>query len=94
MEIEFIDRNMSPSGGLKLLAEMLDRMNIRRVLQSIGLPEQGSNRGYPPEQLILGYWISLWGGASAICHTELLRQDRTLAEIFSLKQMPGHRQGL
>lgn len=91
MEIEFVDRSMSPWGGLKLLAEMLDRMNIRQVLQSIGLPEQGSNRGYPPEQLILGYWISLWCGASAICHTELLRQDRTLAEIFSFKQMPGHR---
>lgn len=91
MEIEFVDKHMSPWGGLKLLAEMLDRMNMRQVLQSIGLPEQGSNRGYPPEQLILGYWISLWCGASAICHTELLRQDRTLAEIFNFNQMPGHK---
>lgn len=82
---------MSPWGGLKLMSEMLDKMNILEKLRVIGLPEQGSNRGYPPEQLIIGYWISLWCGASALSHTELLRQDQTLAQIFHFKQMPGHR---
>jgi len=52
MSIEFIDKDISPWSGLVLLEKMMNRMNLSEILSTVGLPEQGSNRGYSPEQLI------------------------------------------
>ena len=34
--------------------KMLDNCHLKEVLSSVGLPQQGSNRGKSPEQLIYG----------------------------------------
>lgn len=91
MGIEFIDKDISPWSGLILLKKMMDRMNIDEALSSVGLPSQGSNRGYSPEQLIKSFWISLWCGASCFGHAEILREDNTLKEMFGWKRMAGHK---
>ena len=73
MSIEFIDKDISPWSGLVLMEKMMHRMNLSEILSTVGLPEQGSNRGYSPEQLIKSFWVSLWCGASCFEHTEILR---------------------
>ena len=91
MSIEFIDKDISPWSGLVLLEKMMNRMNLSEILSTVGLPEQGSNRGYSPEQLIKSFWVSLWCGASSFEHTEILREDHTLKELFGWKRMAGHK---
>ena len=42
---------------------MVERCGFEEVLRECGLPEQGSNRGYRPWQLIMGLFVldvSLW----------------------------------
>ena len=91
MSIEFIDKGISPWSGLVLMEKMMNRMNLSEILSTVGLPEQGSNRGYSPEQLIKSFWVSLWCGASCFEHTEILREDHTLKELFGWKRMAGHK---
>jgi hypothetical protein len=70
---------------------MLDRINLSDILQSSGLPSQGSNRGYSPEQLILHFWLGIWSGANRFEHMEVTRFDHVLQKLFGWKRMAGHK---
>ncbi len=35
------------------MKQMLDRIDFARAVESCGLPQPGSNRGYAPTQLIM-----------------------------------------
>ena len=61
--IEFIDKEITSWGGVSILKKMLDMSGFVSHLSSLPLPAQGSNRGYPPEQLFLLFMSSIWCGA-------------------------------
>lgn len=90
MKIEFTDKSITSWGGMVLLKNMLEQMNFKNVINSIGsLPQQGSNRGYQPYTLIESFMTSVWCGANRFIHTEITRHDRTLGQIFGWKQIPA-----
>jgi hypothetical protein len=90
-KIEFTDKEITPWGGLSLLHQMLERMNISEVISGASLPEQGSNRGYKPEQIIQNFWVGVWCGANCFEHLEVTRHDQVIKEIFGWGKMPGSR---
>jgi hypothetical protein len=73
------------------LKRLGDRLGFFEQLREIGLPEPGSNRGYQPEQLITQLLMSVWCGANRFEHCEVTRMDETLAGLFGIKRMAGHR---
>jgi len=90
-KIEFTDKEITPWGGISLLKQMLKKADIESVLNDLSLPDQGSNRGYDPVQLIYMFWVSIWCGASRFEHIEVTRQDEVIRQIFGWKRMPGHK---
>jgi len=90
-KIEFIDKEITAWGGFSLLKMMLDKMHFSEVLSSSGLPTQGSNRGYSPEQLIMHFWLGIWSGANRFEHLEVTRFDTVLQKLFGWKRMAGNK---
>lgn len=91
LELQFIDEEITAWGGLALLKNLMDKTGFKELLESLSLPVQGSNRGYPPEQLILQFITSLWCGANRYSHLEISRFDTTLQKLFGWKRMPEHK---
>ena len=52
-DIKFVNKEITPFGGLSLFFKMLERCHFDEHLEQSGIPVQGSNRGYKPLQLIL-----------------------------------------
>ena len=78
IDIKFVDKEITPFGGLSLFLKMVERCGFEEVLRECGLPEQGSNRGYRPWQLIMSLFAGMWCGASKFGHLDLVRPDRRL----------------
>ncbi|MBN1447399.1 MAG: hypothetical protein JXA28_05660 [Bacteroidetes bacterium] len=78
LRIEFTDREISASGGVSLLKQLLDRSGILGILASLPLPIQGSNRRYSPLQLLVHFWVALWCGASRFEHLEQVLEGTAL----------------
>ncbi len=91
LKIDFTDKEITPWGGLCLFRQMLEKLEIRDILESTPLPGQGSNRGYSPQQLITNFWVGVWCGANCFEHLEVTRQDAVIREIFDWERMPGNR---
>ncbi len=91
LEIRFTDNEISPWGGLAALFKMLEKCDFKNVLEKAPLPNQGSNRGYSPEQLIYGLFAGVWCGASSFEHLEIVRHDGCLSKILGWKQGAGHK---
>ena len=51
-DLRFTDKEITSWGGMGLMKRMLDHLEFEVALKVSGLPVPGSNRGYPPEQLI------------------------------------------
>ena len=47
-DIKFVNKEITPFGGLSLFLKMLDRCHFDEQLVKSGIPSQGSNRGYNP----------------------------------------------
>jgi hypothetical protein len=62
-DIQFIEQELTSWGGVAILKKMIDKSGFSSFLKSLSLPKQGSNRGYPPEQLFLQFMSSVWCGA-------------------------------
>ena len=73
LTIEFTNKEITPWGGVILLGKMLEKISIGKVLTTLSLPRQGSNRGYSPLQLIINFWVSIWSGANKFEHLEVTR---------------------
>jgi hypothetical protein len=58
IKIDFTDKEITPWGGISLMHQLMKKMSITDVLQRLNMPQQGSNRGYSPEQLILHFWMA------------------------------------
>lgn len=91
MEIEFIDKEISSWGGLGILKNLIDKSGFLQSLKSLPLPTQGSNRGYPPEQLFIQFMASVWCGANRYAHIDITRFDTTIQRLFGWKSMPEHK---
>ena len=89
LKIEYSDRCVSAWGGMKLMKDFVDRTGIERFLTSLNLPHPGSNRGYTPFTIIESFWVSVWIGASRFIHSEWLRYDKVLKEIFDWHKVPS-----
>ena len=73
---------ITPFGGLSLFFKMLERCRFDEVLDGCEIPQQGSNRGYDPKQLIKGLFAGVWCGASRYAHLDLVRYDGALCKII------------
>lgn len=91
IQLSFTDKDITPWGGLALMSRLLKKIGFREALQGAGLPIQGSNRGYEPEQLIEQFLIGVWCGANRFEHMEVTRHDEAIRAIFGYKRMAGHK---
>ena len=82
LPIEYSDKPVTPFGGMALMKRFVDQTGIREHLATLDLPQGGSNSAYDPVQVIEGFWMGIWTGASRYIHCDWLRQDETLAAIF------------
>jgi hypothetical protein len=90
-EIQFIDQEITSWGGVGILKKMIDQSGFSSFLESLPLPEQGSNRGYPPVQLFLQFMSAVWCGAERYSHLDITRLDHSLQRLYGWKHMPEHK---
>ncbi len=90
-DIKFVDKEITPFGGLSLFFKMLERCHFQEQLTQCGIPLQGSNRGYNPLQLILGLFAGVWCGASCFGHLDAVRYDIALCKLLGWRRGADHR---
>ena len=90
-EIKFTSREVSAWGGMALMKRMLDSMGFQNAALQWDLPQPGSNRGYPPVQLIEQLLVSIWCGACRFTHLDITRLDNTLTRLFGWTRVAGHK---
>jgi len=90
-DIKFVNKEITPFGGLSLFLKMLDRCHFDEQLVKSGIPSQGSNRGYNPVQIILGLFAGVWCGASRFGHLDIVRYDTALCNLLGWNRGAGHR---
>ncbi len=73
------------------MKRMLDSMNFRTAASQWDLPGPGSNRGYPPVQLVEQLLVSIWCGACRFTHLDITRLDGTLTRLFGWTRVAGHK---
>jgi hypothetical protein len=90
-EIQFIDQEITSWGGISILKKLIDQSGFGSYLESLPLPEQGSNRGYSPVQLFLQFMSGVWCGADRYAHLDITRLDRSLQQLYGWRKMPEHK---
>ena len=70
---------------------MIDLSGFAGYLDTLPLPEQMSNRGYPPQQLFLLFMSSIWCGAERFAHMDITRLDTSLQRLYGWERMPEHK---
>ncbi len=91
IKLSFTDKEITPWSGMVFMKKLLDKTGILTELLASDLPDQGSNRGYQPKQLITCFLVSIWCGANRFEHLEVGRFDEVLRKIFGYKRMAGHK---
>jgi hypothetical protein len=89
LKIQYSDKKVTPFGGMKLLKDFIDTTNIIKDLKSVNLPQPKSNAGINPIDIIQGFWLAIFTGASRYIHADWLRGDTVLQEIFNIKRLPS-----
>ena len=89
LKIQYSDKKVTPFGGMKLLKDFIDTTNIIKDLKSVNLPQPKSNAGIDPIDIIQGFWLAIFTGASRYIHADWLRGDKVLQEIFQIKRLPS-----
>jgi len=89
LKIEYSHKRVTPFGGMRLLKEFVDKTNVIEDLRKVDLPYPNSNAGYDPIDIIQGFWLSIYTGASRYIHADWLRYDTTLQAIFDIKRLPS-----
>ena len=90
-DIKFVNKEITPFGGLSLFFKMLEKCQFDKRLEECDIPSQGSNRGYKPIQLILGLFAGVWCGASCFGHLDVVRYDTALCKLLGWKRGADHR---
>lgn len=89
LKIEYSDKKVTPFGGMKLLKDFIDTTNVISDLRSVDLPVGFSNRAYDPINIIQGFWLAIFTGASRYIHADWIRYDTTLQSIFEIDKLPS-----
>ena len=89
LKIAYSNKKITPWGGMKLLKDFMDHLEIISYLDTLNIPQPKSNRGYDPKIIILGFWLSIITGGSRFSHSDWIRYDTTLQSIFGIKQLPS-----
>jgi hypothetical protein len=89
LKIQYSDKKATPFGGMKLLKDFIDTTNIIKDLESVNIPQPQSNAGINPIDIIQGFWLSIFTGASRYIHADWLRYDTVLQNIFDIKRLPS-----
>jgi hypothetical protein len=89
LKIAYSDKKVTPWGGMKLLKDFLDHLDVFSYMKDLNIPQPQSNAGYDPNVIILGFWLSIFTGANRFSHTDWLRYDTTLQSIFELDKLPS-----
>lgn len=89
--IKFVNKEITPWGGLSLFLKLLDQCHFAEQLEQSGIPIQGSNRGYNPLQLVLGLFAGVWCGANCFGHLDVVRYDAALCNLLGWKRGADHR---
>ena len=90
-DIKFVNQEITPFGGLSLFLKMLEKCHFDEHLASCSLPQQGSNRGYKPIQIILGLFAGVWCGANCFGHLDVVRYDAALCKLLGWERGADHR---
>ena len=89
LKIQYSNKKVTPFGGMKLLKDFIDTTNIIKDLSSVDLPQPQSNAGYNPIDIVQGFFLAIFTGASRYIHADWLRYDTTLQQIFDIKKLPS-----
>ena len=74
---------------MKLLKDFIDKTDVIKSLYEVNLPQPGSNAGYNPIDIIQGFWLAIFTGASRYIHADWIIYDTTLQNIFNIKKLPS-----
>lgn len=85
IDYEYTDKDISAWGGLRLVQELMERIDFHAMLDEAGLPERGSNRAYDSKTIIEGFIISVILGAKRLAHSGTIRHDEVIRKIFGWK---------
>lgn len=85
IKISFTDKEITPWSGMVFMKKLLDKAGLMEEMKECDLPQQGSNRGYSPLQLISCFLVSVWCGANRFEHLEVSRFDEVLRKILAMK---------
>ena len=89
LPIGFSDKQAIPFGGMSLMKRFVNQTEIREYINSLDLPQPGSNRGYAAMHILESFWLGVWTGANRYIHCDWLRYDKTLQSIFGWQNMPS-----
>ena len=88
----FVDKSVTPWGGMRLMKEFLNKTNIEEQINLLDLPRAGSNRGYGTYNIIESFFVSVWLGANLFAQSGVLRYDKVCqrylhGELFPHKHL-------
>lgn len=87
--VEYSDDKVTAWGGFSVMQRFLDRVDLRKAISGLALPESQSNNSYQTHEIVESFLLSVWLGCYKFSHTHVLRLDDTLKEIFGWKQVPS-----
>jgi hypothetical protein len=85
IDYEYTDKDISAWGGLRLVQELMERIDFRNMLEQSGPPEKGSNRAYESGTIVEGFIVSVILGAKRLAHSGTIRHDEVIRQIFGCK---------
>jgi hypothetical protein len=72
IDYEYIDKDISAWGGLRLVQELMERIDFRNMLEESGT-------------IVEGFIVSVILGAKRLVHSGTIRHDEVIRQIFGLK---------
>ena len=88
-KIEYSDDKVSAWGGFSLMKNFNDKLALKKIINSLPIPQSTSNNRYERDEIIESFLLSVWLGCYKFSHTNLLRLDDTLKQIFGWNQIPS-----
>jgi hypothetical protein len=85
----FTDKRFTAWGGLRLVDEVLRKLDWEGALRSAPLPLPQSNRGVDPVLIVQAFLVTVWTGGARFAHTAMVRFDEVLRSIFGLSAVPS-----
>jgi len=79
------ERAVTPFGGLAVLVELMRKIGLLDAVRERLAFQYRSNNAYPPEQILLAFWLAVAGGATRFAHLQMLRADRALQHMCEVR---------